>query len=898
MTAPWARDADELLAELDVDRERGLEPDRARARLAQFGPNALQAIEARSAWKILIHQLRSVIVLLLAIGAGISFALAQVIEGAAILAVLLINTGLGFFTELRAVRSMEGLRKLGVHSAVVRRGGEVVQIDARDLVPGDLVVIEGGDVIAADLRIVEASRLQVNEAPLTGESVPVAKSEAALAASAPLAERTNMLFKGTIVTRGAGLGVVTATGHQTELGRISDLVAAVEERETPLERRLDALGRRLMWASLAFALAIAGVGVATGRDWVTMLETAIALAVATVPEGLPLVATLALARGMWRMARRNALIEQLAAVETLGSCNLILTDKTGTLTENRMTVARIVDHDGVIELERDDDQVRFERDDDELEPRDDELLSELLRDAALCTDASLGNDEDGVGDPMEVALLRAARDAGLDLAELRRARPELREEAFDPRLKMMATFHGGGDAIMVAVKGASEAVLERCDRIATRAGEQPLSGEDRQAWADRAQQLGGSGYRVLAVARKSVASVDAEPYAELGLLGLVALEDPPRPAVRAAVDALHEAGIRVVVVTGDQPTTARAIAQAVGLLDEHHPEQQVRRADAGPAELVEAAVIARTSPEQKLDLLAYYQQAGNIVAMIGDGVNDAPALQQSDIGVAMGRRGTQAAREAADVILQDDEFSTIVAAIEQGRIIFDNIRKFVVYLISCNLSEIMIVGIAALAGAPLPILPLQILFLNLVTDVFPALALGVSEGASEIMQRPPRPPAEPLLTRSRWLAVVGFAVLLTVVVLGGFWLALEVLELDDAGAVSIAFSILALAQVFHVFNLASPASGALSNEVTRNPWVWGAVALCVGLVLAGVYTPGLSDVLQVRDPGARGWMLVVAASLIPLVLGQLGRALVGWRWAQPPRRAASRSIPSTSSSTS
>ncbi|MFO7562586.1 MAG: cation-transporting P-type ATPase [Enhygromyxa sp.] len=883
--APWARSPEALLTELGVERERGLEPERARHRLAQFGPNALRAIEPRSAWKILVHQLRSVIVLLLAIGAGIAFALAQWVEGAAILAVVVINTVLGFVTELRAVRSMEGLRKLGVHEAVVRRGGVVRRIPAQDLVPGDLVVIEGGDVVSADLRLIEASRLQVNEAPLTGESVPVAKTEDALEPSAPvpLAERSNMLFKGTVVTRGAGLGVVTATGHQTELGRISDLVAAVEERETPLEKRLDALGRRLMWASLAFAVAIAGVGVASGRELIEMLEVAIALAVATVPEGLPLVATLALARGMWRMARRNALIEELAAVETLGSANLILTDKTGTLTENRMAVARIVDHRGVTQLVHDEAGLRFERDGEPLDPREDPLLAELLRSAALCTDASL-DDQDGVGDPMEVALLRAARDAGFDLAELRRAWPELRAEAFDPRLKMMATFHeqgeeqgeAQGDAITVAVKGATEAVLEHCEQLVTASGEQPLGAEDRRTWADRAEELGASGFRVLAIARKAVTSVDAEPYAALSLLGLVALEDPPRPAVRPAVAALHQAGIRVVVVTGDQATTARAIAEAVGLLEGDDPEQ-VQSAGAPPAELVHASVIARTSPEQKLDLLAHYQEAGNVVAMIGDGVNDAPALQQADIGVAMGHRGTQAAREAAEVILQDDEFSTIVVAIEQGRIIFDNIRKFVVYLISCNLSEILIVGIAALAGAPLPILPLQILFLNLVTGVFPALALGVSEGSSEVMRRPPRPAAEPLLNRSRWLAVLAFGALLTTVVLGGFWIALEVLELDDAGAVSIAFLVLAFAHVVHVFNLASPASGAVNNEVTRNPWVWGAVVLCVALVLAAVYVPGLSSVLQVGDPGARGWTLVVAASLIPLVLGQLGRALVGWR---------------------
>lgn len=881
LDAPWAQPADAVLRELDVQLERGLEPEQARTRLAQFGPNALQTIERRSAWSILVEQLRSVIVVLLAVGCGLSFALGRVIEGVAILVVLLINTGLGFVTELRAVRSMEGLRKLGVHTSAVRRAGQVMRIPAQELVPGDVVILEGGDVLAADMRVIEASRLQVDEAPLTGESVPVSKSDEPLERETILAERSNMLFKGTIVTRGAGLGVVVATGHQTELGRIRDLVATVEERESPLEQRLDALGRRLMWASLAFAGAIAGVGVATGRDLVTMIETAIALAVATVPEGLPLVATLALARGMWRMAGRNALIEQLAAVETLGSTNVIITDKTGTLTENRMVVARLVDEAGVTRLQTKAGRIRFERDGGELAPREDPLLSELLICAALCTDASLGPDDsaEGVGDPMEIALLQAARAAGFELDELQTSYAELREEAFDPRLKMMATFHHDprSDRVLVAVKGAIESVIERCERVATRAGEQELASEQRRAWIDRARQLGERGYRVLGVARKTVESADAEPYAGLTLLGLVGLEDPPRESVRASVQALRRAGVRVVMNTGDQPTTAQAIAREVGVLDDDNPAL-VRRADADPAELVQANVIARSSPEQKLDLLASYQKAGNVVAMIGDGVNDAPALQQADIGVAMGRRGTEAAREAADVILQDDEFSTIVAAIEQGRIIFDNIRKFVVYLISCNLSEILIITIAALAGAPLPILPLQILFLNLVTDVFPALALGVSEGSGEVMQRPPQTPGEPLLTHWRWAAVGGFASLITVAVLAAFWLALERLQLGTRGAVSVAFLTLALAQVVHVFNMASPASGPVRNEVTRNPWVWGAVLLCVGLVLASVYLPGLSDVLQVSDPGLRGWMLVIAASLIPLVIGQLARAIAGWRW--------------------
>ena len=580
------------------------------------------------------------------------------------------------------------------------------------------------------------------------------------------------------------------------------------------------------------------------------------------------------------MARRNALIENLPAVETLGSTNVILTDKTGTLTENQMTVTQVVLPDRTVDvagtgLER---SGAFSVDGTPLDPGAQPALLELLAAGALCNDAELGDtDQEAVGDPMEVALLVVANKAGLSQGALRLERPELREEAFDPETRMMATFHRSAGAVDVLVKGAPEAVLTVCDRIAGSEGNETQA-LDREAWLGRAQTLGDAGLRVLAVATRPAATPEEPAYERLTLRGLVGLVDPARRDVRESIETCAQAGIRVVMVTGDQPGTAQYIAAEVGLpvvgppvlgttLDGLTPQDET--------EVLDASVIARCSPEQKLRLLEHYQRAGAVVAMIGDGVNDAPALHRADIGVAMGQMGTQVAREAADMVLQDDRFGTITVAIAQGRAIFDNIRTFVMYLVSCNLSEILIIGLASLVSAPLPILPMQILFLNLVTDVFPALALGVSEGHRRIMEQPPRDPAEPFLTRAHWQRIAGFSVLLTVPVLTGLAVALEVLELDTERAVTVSFLVLAVGQLAHVFNMAARGTPLFRNHVTRNPWVWGALALCVVLLALSVYLPPLASVLRTRDPGPEGWLLVLLLGSAPALVGLLWRVLRG-----------------------
>ncbi len=877
-TTPWATEQEQILGDLDVRVDQGLTVQEAQARLERFGPNVLTDFRATPWLTILWRQLRSFIMLLLAAGAALSFALGDHLEGVAIVAVIVLNAMIGFVTELRAVRSTEALRELGSTETTVRRSGVVRRLPAEELVPGDVVLFEGGDVITADVRILTASRVEIDESMLTGESIAIEKKTDALPTDTAVAERNNMLLKGTSVAKGSAEGVVVSTGMDTELGRITALVQTATDRRTPLEERIDALGRIMGWLCIGLVTIVGILGAIGGKDTTEVVKTAIALAVATVPEGLPIVATLALARGVLRMARRNALVEQLSAVETLGSTSVILTDKTGTLTENRMSVTDVV-------VAGDDMRPTTIAIPTSMEVADlGERVSALLTAAALCSDASVSRDENGrevrVGDPMEVALLVALDRIGLDREQVLVNEPRIAEEAFDPDIKMMATFHQHANEFRVIVKGAPGAVFPVSRFVRAGSGTVAFDGRQLESWRAENRRLAAEGLRILAVAER-VARSPSEPYRDLTIVGLIALSDPPRTDIVESIEHCQAAGVDVVMVTGDQGPTAEHIAASVKLIEEDDKGQALTgkelqalldEGEAGKERLLATRVFARTDPEQKLKLLSLYQAQGEVVAMIGDGVNDAPALRQSDIGVAMGKRGTQVAREAADMILLDDRFSTIVVAIEQGRIIFRNIRSFVFYLLSCNVSEIITVGLAAAASAPLPILPMQILFLNLVTDVFPALALGVGDSGRGIMEHPPRPKTERLLTGRHWAGLMGYGLVMSAAVLAGLSIALLVFEMEVKRAVTVSFLILAGAQLGHVFNMASATSGLLVNEVTRNPWIWAAIILCIGLLAAAVYIPVLSEVLGTEEPGKEGWLLVLTLSLVPTLVGQGMRA--------------------------
>jgi P-type Ca2+ transporter type 2C len=866
-SGPWLTDSKTLIDEFAVNPETGLTDTDADSRRTIHGPNTLETRQKTGIIDVLLRQFRGLIVLLLAVAAAVAYIFGEVIDGSAILAVILLNATIGFVTEIRAVRSMEALSGLSDVTARIRRNGQLTEILADAIVPGDIAVIEGGDIISADMRILTASKLQIDESALTGESMPSEKQTAPVPEGTVLAERSNMLYKGTKVQKGSAIGIVTSTGMKTELGAISSLVTETEDEKTPLEVKLEELGNRLIWVTLIVAAAVAVAGILAGKELLLMVETAIALAVAAIPEGLPIVATIALARGMWRMAKKNALINQLAAVETLGATSVICTDKTGTLTENRMAILHLITNDASLQVDDGEEAVS-----DSLPTTVPEPIMGLLTVGILCNNASLTT-----GDPMEIALLRVADRLQLRQELTMETFPAAGEEAFDSEVKMMATWHHRDGGFMAAAKGAPEEIIAACTSIRSDGTNTPLDQHKKDRWLAKNGELADQGLRVLALATKQTDSISESPYQDLVFLGYVSFLDPPRQDVRNSILECRSAGVRVVMITGDQEATASAIAGQVGLEDpdrltsirskdwiepEDLSEDQKRR-------VLDTVVFSRFTPKQKMDLIDLHQQAGSVVAMTGDGVNDAPALKKADIGIAMGKRGTQVAREAADMVLKDDSFSTIVEAVEQGRIIFKNIRAFIVFLLSCNITEIIVLSLASFLTIPLPILPLQILFLNLVTDIFPALALGVGEGDTSVMLSKPRDPKEGIVSRRQWGAVSVFSALMSLSVLGALVIAMKVLELPEGQAVTVSFLTLAFAQLWHVFNMRASASRLLKNSVTTNRFIWLALALCSLLLVGAVYLPGISLVLRVTPPPAQGWLVVIGMSLAPAVLGQV-----------------------------
>lgn len=883
---PWTDTIEQISQQLDVERLNGLDSQQVHAMRRHYGHNRLRQAEKKSILEILIAQFKNLIVILLGVAGILSFCFHEYMDGFAIIGVIVINSAIGFFMELKAVRSMEALHQMEKVTAKVRRNGKMQEIHAKDLVVGDIVLLEGGDIVSADMRLLTVAKLQADESILTGESMPVSKNIEPIEADASLGDRFNMLFKGTSVTRGSGEAVVTSVGMETELGKIADLVQKAEDETTPLEKRLDSLGRNLLWVTLGLIAVIALTNkFVNHKELKEVLEMAVALAVAAIPEGLPIVATLALARGMLRMAKRNALVNNLAAVETLGGVSVICTDKTGTLTENKMTVTELIFSDQRVAVGPLNEQslAEFSVEASPINAMENERVKKLLEVGVLCNNASLnkiaGKDITGIGDPLEVAFLVLAQKAGIDYEQVNRDYPEEAEDAFDSDTKKMATFNKTESGYWVAAKGAMESILADSTTIMTANGSEEMTGHWRKYWLDQNLALAEKGYRILALAMKHADSLDADPYTGLEFIGLACMEDPARQDVKEAIEACRSAGIRTVMITGDHPKTAASIAASIRLTGKEFEDAIIGKeiihademTDADKQRYRNASVFARVSPKQKLDLIAVHQDAGACVAMTGDGVNDAPALKKADIGIAMGQRGTQVAQEAADMVLKDDSFSTIIVAVEQGRIIFENIRKFVVYLLSCNISEVMVVFAASLVNAPLPILPLQILFLNLVTDVFPALALGVGKGSSQIMKNKPRSSDEPILERQGWYKIVGYGAVMSVSVLGAFALAFKMLDFDSEKAVTVSFLTLAFSQLWHIFNMRGANTRFADNEVVKNRFVWAAIALCTVLLILSVYVPFMASILKLSNPGFKGWGLIILASSLTLIIGEIWR---------------------------
>ncbi|HEU4647697.1 MAG TPA: cation-translocating P-type ATPase [Gemmatimonadales bacterium] len=855
----------------------GLPASERQRRLERCGPNVLAVARSTSALALLLEQLKSIVVVLLLMAGAVALISGDLLDAVAIGVVLVLNTALGFATEYRAQQAIQALLALEVPHAVVLRDGTREEIRARDLVPGDVIELDAGRRLPADARLIAAADLTTVEAPLTGESLPVEKSaDAVLAPDTSLADRVNMVYAATIVASGHGHALVTATGMRSEVGRIGALASSVRRRRTPLEARLDALGRRLVAAALAVAGLVALLAAVRGTSLEDALELGLALAVAAVPEGLPAVATIAMAVGVRRMARRSALVRHLPAVESLGSATVVCTDKTGTLTTGQPTVVELWLDQRTLRITGAGYDPRGSLLDDgrPVQVHTDAVLATALRIAALANRAEVVHDgpaHRAVGDPTEAALVVLAQKAGVQRARLLEESPEVGEVPFSAERRYMATLHRTPDGTAAYVKGAPRRIVEASAAMLTRLGPRPLSPADRVQLLERNQEIAARGLRVLALAVGEPGNVDEARLHALTFVAFVGMADPPAPGVRESLAAFQRAGIRTVMITGDQQLTAQAVARDLGLLRPGDLVLDGRELDALPdpaleERLAHVAAFSRVSPDGKLRIVRAYERRGEVVAMLGDGVNDAAALRQADVGVCMGGRGTDVAREAADVVLQDDRFQTIAAAVEEGRVIFDNIRKFVFYLFSCNLAEILVMLGAAMSQLPAPLSPLQILWLNLLTDTFPALALALEPAEDDVMRRPPQDPRTAILPPRLAWQTIGFAVLIAGVTLSAFLWALRTGPVERA--ITVSFMTLALAQIFHLGNARSRRPVLAPQLAVSNRYALAAVALAVGLQLLATAIPTLARALHLHPLDRSAWLVIVAAAAIPALVGQ------------------------------
>ena len=888
-------EAAEVLRALGTDAEWGLSNEEATRRLEERGTNELEDRGTRSPWAILWEQFTSIMIVILIVAALVSALLGDYEDAIAIAIIVVLNAALGFGQEYRAERAMAALQQLSAPRVKVRREDRVREISASELVPGDVVLLEAGNLVPADGRLLESANLRVQEAALTGESEPVEKNPAALEEEdTPLGERADMVYSSTLVAMGRGLFVVTETGMATELGKIASMIQATHREQTPLQRRLSQVGKVLALAALAIVGVVFALGLLRGEDLEVMFLTAVSLAVAAVPEGLPAVVTIALALGAHRMFRRRALIRKLPAVETLGSVTVICSDKTGTLTQNRMT-ATVLDVAGhTVELGEGSFADSKPGPDGRTPPSvsDDPTLAILLAGGALCNDSLLEDHEEddfrAVGDPTEGAFVVAAAREGLKKPELEVALPRVGEVPFDSGRKRMTTVHEvvsdsgseplegfksvvnmeqGSASYIAFTKGAVDSLLEISSEVWSGDGQiEPLTEGWRERISAANERLAGDGIRVLGVGLRRLRSFDGdgeEQERNLTFLGIVGMIDPPRSEAKDAVEICQRAGIRPVMITGDHPLTARHIATELGIAEDKRILTDRDLASLPREDLVdlveEVPVYARVSPEHKLDIVEALQEKGHIVAMTGDGVNDAPALKRADIGVAMGITGTDVSKEAADMVLTDDNFATIVAAVEQGRVIYDNIRKFIKYLLTSNSAEILVMLVGPFVGLGLPLLPLQILWINLVTDGPPALALSTEPAERDIMRRPPRPPRESVFARGLGRHVIWVGVLMALVSLAtGLWYSQIAPEIWQ----TMVFTTLTLSQLSHVMAIRSGNESLFRVGLLSNKPLLGAVALTFVLQLLAIYTPFFQRFLETEALPLADLAIAVALSTI------------------------------------
>jgi len=889
-------DPNKIVDLLGTSLERGLAPEEAVRRLAQYGPNELVDKGGKSPWKILAAQLTGIMALILIASAVVSFFLGDYEDAIAILAIVVLNTALGFIQEYRAEKAMDALKKMAVPRVKVRRAGRLADLSARELVPGDIILLEAGNSVPADGRLLECANLRVQEAVLTGESEAVEKEVNPLPqADLALGDRLNLVFSGTVVAYGRGTAVITETGMATQLGEIAEMLQRVEKEATPLQRRLEQLARGLALAALAIVAVVFTLGMVRGEGFRIMFLTAISLAVAAVPEGLPTVVTIALSLGAQRMLARKALIRKLPAVETLGSVTVICSDKTGTLTQNRMTVT-VLDVAGKhVDLQEGWGQsgsILSPAGGPEPDLAAHPTLQLLLAGGALCNDAVL--EPSGViGDPTEGALVVAAAHGGLRKDRLEQALPRLAELPFDSERKRMTTIHGlngagalpflealcpaftGGDArpYIAFTKGSVDGLLEVSSRVWVSGKVEPLTETWRRRIHAANNTLAGEGMRVLGVAfqlRQTTAIQDlSEPLEQdLIFIGLVGMIDPARPEARQAVLTARSAGIRPVMITGDHPLTALAIARELGIVPPEGgivltgQELGILSLEELEQKVAEVSVYARVSPEHKLKIVQALQKQGEIVAMTGDGVNDAPALKRADIGVAMGITGTDVSKEAADMVLLDDNFATIVAAVEEGRRIYDNIRKFIKYALTSNSGEIWVMLAAPFLGMPLPLLPLQILWINLVTDGLPGLAMVVEPAEKDTMRRPPYPPKENVFSRGMGRDLVWIGLLLAVVSLGmGYW----AWKSGHEAWQTMIFTTVTLSQMGNALALRSDRQSLFQMGLGSNKLLLGSVLLTIVLQLGVIYIPAMQVIFNTRPLGPEDLAISLGLSLVVFI---------------------------------
>ncbi|MEA2564403.1 MAG: P-type Ca2+ transporter type [Acidobacteriota bacterium] len=887
----WYRlDVPAVLERLGTDASRGLSAEEAAKRLRERGPNELKAAARISPWSVLADQFKNILVVVLIVAVVMSAVLGHTVEAVVIGAILLLSVLLGFIQEYRAERAIEALREMAAPTAKVQRDGGQQEIPARELVQGDVLFLGAGDRVPADSRVIEAANLQIEEAALTGESLPVEKTAEALQGDLGIGDRRNLVFAGTAVTYGRGKAVVVETGMDTELGQVAQMVASVESGPTPLQRNLDRVGRVLALAGLGVVAVVVGLGLARGQSFFDILLFGIALAVAVVPEALPAVVTISLALGVRRMVKRHALIRRLPAVETLGSVSVICSDKTGTLTKDEMTVRRIWVDGQMYEVTG-----AGYAPEGEIRPEPGRGLLWLLKAAVLASDARLVQGEGWTvqGDPTEGALIVAAAKAGIEKEDLEGRMPRVDEIPFTSETKRMTTIHETESGTVAFAKGAPEVLLPSCTRRLTEEGDAPLDQAGREEILGVVREMAGEALRVLAVAGRRDATHD-NAEGELVLLGLVGMIDPPRPEVKEAIRTAESAGIKPVMITGDHPDTAQAIARELGILKggravtggelEAMGDEELER------EVERIEVYARVSPAHKLRVVTALQARGHSVAMTGDGVNDAPALKKADIGIAMGITGTDVTKEAAAMTLTDDNFASIVAAVEEGREVFENIKKYLMFLLSSNVGEIGLMAAASLAGLPLPLSAVQILYVNLATDGLPALALAVDPAEPDLMKRPPRDPRAGIFTRP----------VVTLMLIGGVWAALANLALfawalksgrSREEAMALTFVTLVGIQFVNAYNYRSDHRSALSRPFSNRwlnlaiAWELGLLALVVSLpFLRGVFVGGAGLTLQ-------DWLLAAGVSLTILPVIEAGKWMVrrGWfgqdRVSGPPSRS-------------